>query len=88
MGKKFLFEAMAELNVYKYEPWDLAGLLLIMAFFVLFIDMGCLIFVDFGFVGWILDWVRLKEGNLGVGMFVIVVFCVILKIVMQLNRDK
>uniref|UniRef100_A0A165XMC0 NAC domain-containing protein n=1 Tax=Daucus carota subsp. sativus TaxID=79200 RepID=A0A165XMC0_DAUCS len=24
MGKKFLFEAMAELNVYKYEPWDLA----------------------------------------------------------------
>ena len=37
MGKKFLFEAMAELNVYKYEPWDLAGLLLIMAFLYCFV---------------------------------------------------
>lgn len=31
MGKKFHFEAMADLNVYKYEPWDLAGLLLVIA---------------------------------------------------------
>ena len=32
MGKKFQFEAMAELNVYKHEPLDHAGLLLIMTF--------------------------------------------------------
>ena len=37
MGKKFQFEAMVELNVYKYELWDLAGLLLIMAFLYCFV---------------------------------------------------
>lgn len=35
MKKKFQFEAMAELNVYKYEPWDLAGLLLLLVFFIM-----------------------------------------------------
>lgn len=32
-GKPFRFEAVSEIDVYKSEPWDLAGLLLFVNFF-------------------------------------------------------